>query len=262
MSEPKIVIFDLEIIPDLKQALKYWTQLSQFYGKTLKANVTSILCAGWKLHGQPETHCINAWDYSRWKKDINDDYTVCKEIYNVLKNADAVVTHNGKRFDWKYLQTRLIINGFPPLPRIQHIDTCQLAKSNLYMINNKLGTIGREFVMDDKLDNGGWDLWVRCHNKEQEALDTMELYCLQDVDLLEKVFEIMKPFVKNLPNRNLYRTQKDFDEGNVVCPTCGSKEIKRWGYVYTRLHKKQRIMCKSCNSHACLTLTDKNPRAV
>jgi len=48
----------------------------------------------------------------------------CQEIYKVLSEADAVVTHNGKRFDWKFLQTRLIKHKLKPMSKTPHIDTC------------------------------------------------------------------------------------------------------------------------------------------
>jgi len=129
--KPKIIIFDLETMPNLKEALKVWPQLSQYPGKTLRASITSIICAGWKYHNEKKTHCINAWDFKNWKTNVNDDMEVCKAIREVLEDADAVVTHNGTRFDWKYLQTRLLINGLKPLPKIPHIDTCTIASRNL-----------------------------------------------------------------------------------------------------------------------------------
>lgn len=261
---PKIVVFDLEIMPNLKEALRVWPQLSQFPGKTLKASITSIINAGWKYHGDHETQCINAWDFkSRWKKNKNDDYAVCKAIAEVLKDADAVVTHNGKRFDWKYLQTRLMINKLPPLPTsIKHIDTCSLVKSNLYLFNNRLNTVGKFLVEDEKLDHEGWDLWVKVHEKDPEAMATMEKYCIQDVDLLDKVFTELRPFAKNLPNKNLYRSaQKIIDEGE-VCPTCGSENLVGWGWYHTKTDSFQRFRCKDCNATCRGTQKNKQLRSL
>lgn len=157
-AKPVIVLFDLETLPNLQEALKVWPQLSQYPGKTLRATVSTIICAGWKIYGEKKVHCINAWDFKRWNKDVNDDYDVCKAIYDVLSKADAVVTHNGKRFDWKFLQTRLRKHKLSYLTKIPHIDTKELASRNMYAFNNRLGYLGEQFSKENKMEHEGWDL--------------------------------------------------------------------------------------------------------
>jgi hypothetical protein len=256
-NDPKIILFDLEIIPDLKEALKVWPGLSYYPGLTLKATITSIICAGWKVFGQKKTHCVNAWDFKEWKKDVNNDYQVVKAISDVLEGADAVVTHNGIRFDMKFLQTRLMKHKLPPLPKIHHIDTCKLAKANLYALNNKLNTVGELLVGERKLDHEGWDLWVKVHNRDPKAMAKMEKYCKQDVDLLEKVFKPLRPFAKNIPNYMLSST------GNKpVCPTCGSTRLRNKGYVYNKTTTFNRYRCKDCLSYSRTDTRDRNPRSI
>ena len=245
----------------MKEAIKYWTQLSSFPGKTLKANVSTIICCGWKELHSKQTHCINAWDFkSTWKKDKNDDYKICKAIYEVLKDADAVITQNGKRFDWKFLQTRLMYHKLPPLPPIKHIDTKVLAKSNLYLVSNSLNTLGDFLVEDKKLENGGWELWVKVSNDVASAKKLMERYCKQDVKLLEKVFLRLLPFVKNMPNMNLFRSDKQMREDIEVCPICGSEDFVYNGYRYTNMGAFQKGFCKSCKSPFVFDRNGKKPR--
>jgi DNA-directed RNA polymerase subunit RPC12/RpoP len=227
----------------------------------MRATITSIICAGWKELGKKKVHCINAWDYPNWQENINDDSEVCKAIYDVLKDADAVVTHNGVRFDWKHLQTRLMMNGLPVLPKIAHIDTCLIARKNLLSFNNRLGYLGDWLVGDKKLENGGWQLWVKVTKRVKSACTLMSKYCKQDVALLEKVFEQLRPFIKNLPNRNLSRSAKKIVNGEYVCPTCGSPDLMRNGWRYTQMHKYQRVVCRHCGSCSRLDLKDRNPRA-
>lgn len=262
-TEPKIVIFDLETLPNLSAALNHWPELSNYPGLTLKATVTSIICAGYKIYGQKAVKCINAWDCkTRWAKDVNDDYYICKKIYGVLKDADAVITHNGKRFDWKYLQTRLYINGFKPLPDIPHIDTVQIARKNLLSFNNRLGTLSKWLVGDKKFENGGWKLWVNVYRKKKHAMKTMEKYCKQDVLLLEKVFEKLKPLIKNLPNRNLWLDTDEEGAPIRVCPNCGSEKIYFWGWRHTKTNSYRRLRCESCGSYARLSAYNTKPRSI
>lgn len=261
MAEPKIILFDIETIPDFKEAMKVWCGLSNYYGQTMKATITTVICVGWKEVGSKRTHCVNAWDFPEWEKDINDDKRVCEKIHEILKDADAVVTHNGKRFDWKHLQTRFMVHGLPPLPNIPHIDTCLVARKNLLSFNNKLGYLGEWLVGDNKLENGGWELWVKVSKRVKSAQKLMTKYCKQDVDLLEKVFIKLRPFIKNLPNKNLFRTEKQMEHDELLCPSCGSSDLIRNGWHYTKTGSYQRLMCKSCNSYSRLSAKDDQPRS-
>lgn len=260
MAEPKIIIFDLETLPNLPEILKVFPSLSAYPGRTMKAQITTILCAGWKQYGKKKTHCIKAWDYDLWDEDINNDMMVCHDLREVLKDADAIVTHNGVKFDLKFFNTRLIYHGFDPLPEIAHIDTIQIARKNLLAYSNRLGNLGEFLCEDDKVDTGGWDLWVRCHNKEKKALEHMAKYCKQDVDLLEKLFVKVLPFVKNLPNRNLYRKKAQFEEGIEVCPTCGHDELFAHGWRHTKTKSYRRFYCPQCGSTCRGNLKEKDLR--
>ena len=259
MARPKIILFDIETIPNLQKALEIWCQIGAWPGRTMKATITSLLCVGWKELGAKTTHCKSVWDFESWDdKKVNDDKELCKYIHAIMSEADAVITHNGKRFDWKYLQTRFLYHGLPPLPTTIHVDTCLVARKNLLAFSNKLDYLGKYFVKDKKVDNGGWDLWVKCHNKVKSARKLMVKYCKQDVDLLEKLFMKLRPFVKNLPNQDI-----DYDgELELVCPVCGSGNVKKNGWAYTKTNKYPRIFCKSCHSYSRLDNKGKKPRTV
>jgi DNA polymerase elongation subunit (family B) len=261
MSQPKIILFDIETMPDFKEVIKIWCGLSNFPGRTLKATICSVLCVSWKELDSKRTHCINAWDFDSWDNDINDDYAVCKAIHEVMSEADVVVTHNGKRFDWKFLQTRFLKHDLGLLPKIIHVDTCQLAKSNLLSYSNSLGYLNEWLGGDTKLDNGGWNLWVRVSKRIKSAQKLMTKYCKQDVVVLEELFHKLRPFAKNLPNRNMGRTGKQKDKFPLVCASCGSADLKPWGHYYTKTTKFRRLICLSCNSWNRVDAKEKNPRA-
>ncbi len=256
MEGPKITIFDLETLPNMKEAMKVWPQLSNYPGLTLKATITSIICMGWKRYGEKKTHCINAWDYSaRWKKDVNDDYELVKAARDVLKDSDAVITYNGKRFDWKHLQTRILYHGLEPLHNIHHIDAMQVAKRHLYAFNNRLTTIAQLTTDDDKLDHGeGWDLWVKVSERDPKAMKLMEKYCKQDVVVLEKVYNVLRPLINNIPNHNIYT------HAERVCPNCGSMRIISNGWRTTKTGRYKRYLCQNCGTSSRTDTKDQMPR--
>jgi uncharacterized protein YprB with RNaseH-like and TPR domain len=243
MSKPKIVIFDLETLADYEEVKKVFFQLSNYPGLTMKATHNTIISFGYKILGEKQAHCKNAWDFPKsWKRNVNDDKAICQFAYDILHDADAVITHNGIRFDWKFLQSRLLINKLPVLPKIAHIDTCNVAKSNLFFFNNRLNTLARALTAETKLENGGQDLWTRVAERDTKACKLMSDYCKQDVVTLEAVFEVLKPFIKNLPNRNL------FDGTGESCPTCGSHKLQKRGFILSKAKRTQRFQCQDCGS--------------
>lgn len=241
--EPRIVFWDLETLPNPHEVMKVYPRLSQYPGLTLKASITSIICAGYKWLGETTTHCINVWDTPRGRKNLHDDYDVVKALYDELIQADCIVTHNGTRFDLKFLQTRLLYHGLPPLPKVIHIDTCNVLRTKLMLFNNKLDTAGQFLVNERKLDNGGWDLWVQVLNGSKPARKKMTQYCKQDVKLLEKIFLKLRPLIETIPNYGLFNMSE-----KRKCPRCGSNQIRLYGRRMLKTKVIQRLHCKHCHS--------------
>lgn len=255
MGEPKLVLFDLETLPNMKEVMKIFPNISAYPGLSLKASINSIICFGYKIYGDSKVHCVNAWDFKNWDKDINDDSKVVEAAYEILKDADGIITHNGRRFDWKFLQTRLLYHKMAPLPNIRHIDTCTESKRNLFTFNNRLNTVAQFLTDQEKMENGGWNLWIKVSERDPKSMKLMTEYCRQDVLVLEEVFKRLRPLIKNIPNYNM------FSEGEKrICPSCGSSRIKKHGMRYTNVSAYQRYICKDCWSTCATNMQDKAPR--
>jgi len=243
-KKPKIVFFDLETLANLPKVMKYLAGMSAYPGLTMKATHNSVICFGYKVLGEKNAKCINAWDYpKRWKKDVNDDYEVVKAGYDILKDADAIVGHNSIRFDLKFLNSRLVYHGFPPLPKIAHIDTCRVASSKLFLFNNRLNTVAEFLGCELKMENGGWSLWEKVLVRDKKACATMTKYCKQDVEVLEQVFIKLRPLIKNIPNYNIFNSPNDD-----VCPNCGSNNLKKNGTRVLPSRVTQRYICGDCGT--------------
>lgn len=207
------------------------------------------------LNADGGAQCICAWDFPAWEADVNDDRAVCEALSAVLLGADCVVTHNGKRFDWKFLQTRLRFHGLPPLPALHHVDTCAEAKREMFVFNNRLQTLSRFLTDMEKREHEGWDMWVKVHGRDAAACTEMSLYCKQDVLALEAVFNAMRPLIRGIPNHNLFSPMKE-----KACPHCGSSRIKSEGKRYTKTRAYRRYICADCNAWSHTDLKDEVPR--
>lgn len=244
MKKPKIVTFDLETIWDINE----WANedrafgMSAWEGRTMKADINSILCFGYQIHGK-KAKVISVWDYpTRFKKNLNDDYEVCKNAYDILKDADAIVTHNGKRFDFKFLQTRFKRHGLPTLPRIHHIDTCSVARNAYSLFSNRLKDLAKFLGVSPKISTQGKQLWNRIYQGDKSAQKEMTLYCKQDVKTTTECALAMRDVTPNWPNLNLWNKDSD------GCPTCQSQNLQKNGFIITKRHKRQRYRCMDCGS--------------
>jgi DNA polymerase elongation subunit (family B) len=256
--EPKIVALDLETIPDLIEVMKIFPGLSAYPGLTFKASISSIICFGYRIVGSGEkAKVISAWDFPEWQDNINNDRRILEEAHKILHDADAVITHNGKRFDWKFLQTRFMKHEMQPLPKIPHVDTVNVLKSNLLLFNNRLTTASKFLLDDDKMENGGWELWVDVLNRKAAAQKTMAEYCAKDVDLLYDLYNRLKPFISNIPNYNLYSAAE-----LRCCPSCGSTRIVSNGYRATKTTSYKRYQCSDCGAWSRTDAQDRLPRAI
>lgn len=254
MSEPRLVYFDLEILPNLREALRVWPQLCNFPGRTLKATITSVICFGYSV-GKETPKVISAWDFPEWVSDVNNDRRVCEAAYEILKDADGVITHNGRRFDWKYLQTRLLLNKLPTLPKIPHEDTKSLSSSNLYFFSNSLDYITQLLGLSRKLDHEGWELWEKVWERNPEAMDLMSKYCAQDVVALQDTYAKLRPFSTATPNHNLFSPLRVN-----LCPICGSTRLIRWGYNATKTNRFPRYRCTDCGKTCSTNSKNEMPR--
>jgi uncharacterized protein YprB with RNaseH-like and TPR domain len=172
-----------------------------------------------------------------------DDSRIMIDLWNVLNQADVVISHNGLRFDHKKINTRFILNGLPPTRPFRIIDTLKIVKENFAFSSNKLDNLLIQFGLDRKLKTE-FKLWKDCMNGDSESLKKMSEYNDMDVITLEQAFIKLKPWVKNFPHYALYNNIED----NHICPTCGSKSLLEDGSYTTVANKYKLYRCGSCGS--------------
>ena len=246
---PKIVYLDLETLPNLPEALKLWCELSAFPFRTMKADVTSIICFGYMTSDMKKPKVISAWDFPDvWKKDVNDDYLILKKAVDILYDADVIVTHNGKRFDLPFLNTRIMLmrekykdKNLIPLPPIIHEDTCNIAKKKMFLFSNRLNRLSEVLGSKQKIDTGGWDLWVKVWHKNKTAQRFMAKYCAQDIVATKSNYDKIQILSKDFPHMKLFG-----ETTGAICPRCGSNKLQSRGSYTNKTKRVERFSCKVC----------------
>lgn len=229
----KVLLLDIETAPSLGWVWAKWeTNVIDFKSDWY------VLSYGYKWLGDKEVNVVGLVDFPSYDRDRENDKQLMKSLWKLLDEADVVIAHNGDKFDLPKINTRFLTHGLKPPTPYKTVDTLKIARSNFAFDSNKLDDLGRYLKIGRKLPHTGFHLWMGCMNGDRESWATMKKYNGHDVELLEDVYMIIRPWDKKHPHVNLGQTE--------VCPKCGSANVQRRGYNFTLLSKAQRYQCRDC----------------
>lgn len=172
----------------------------------------------------------------------HDDIRVSKSLWELLNQADIVVSHNGNKFDLKRMNTRFLYHNMLPPTEYKTIDTLKIAREQFSFTSNKLDYINKFLGLQEKTETG-YDLWRRCFYGDEKALHEMQRYNMNDVSILEDLYLYLRPYIKGHPNLNLWSV-----ESISICPNCGSKELIWKGNYYTNTLRYSAFRCTDCGA--------------
>jgi DNA polymerase elongation subunit (family B) len=237
MNSPKIALFDIETAPSL----------GYFWGNLYETSIIDVtkpwymLCFSYKWLGEKEIHTHAICDYPRFKKNKEDDKNLIEELHRVFDRADVLVAHNGDGFDIRKTNARFIIQGLRPPSPYKTIDTLKAARKFFKFESNKLNDLGQYLGVGRKIPHTGFALWRAAMEGDNKAWDKMRAYNKRDVELLELVYNRLRPYMSNHPKLNVYT-------GNPGCPTCQSHRTMRRGVAVSRVRRYRRYQCNDCGS--------------
>jgi DNA polymerase elongation subunit (family B) len=233
LSAPRIAYIDIETAPILANV---WT-LHEANAIWVERD-TYILCFAVMWDGFKSVKTFALPDYKTYQKDKHNDRELVGDLWNVLEAADVIIGHNADSFDLKKIRARFAVHGRKPPSPFKTIDTLKIARRNFKFDSNKLDNLGRYLGCGRKLQHTGAHLWRSCIEGNAKAWGLMTRYCAQDVRLLERVYQQLKPWANGLDLRVFH--------GAHGCPTCLSPKIQRRGVSIARTRRYQRYHCQSC----------------
>ena len=164
-------------------------------------------------------------------------------IYDLLEMSDVVTHYNGMKFDIPTLNQEFVSQGWgPPAPFIQ-IDLLRVVRKQFRLTSNKLDYVAQYLGLGAKTQHKGMALWRECMAGDDKAWEVMERYNKQDVALLEKLYERLRPWIPNHPNFGLFAA-----DGKRHCPNCGGVKLVKRGSYYTAVLRYQRYRCSGCGA--------------
>lgn len=234
-KKSRILVLDIETRP----ALAYiWRMYDENISLEQLVQPSEIISVGAKWYGASNVYY---WDvrYSKGQEiNATDRLRMLRKIHLLWSKADAIVTYNGDKFDLPKLAGEFVRAGLEPPPPVASIDV-RKTTSAMGFTSGKLAHVGPLLGCGDKVDTGGFKLWAEYLDGSAEAREAMKVYNIQDVELLEAVYDKVRPYIKTHPYVGDKAAQ---------CPVCESTRIQHRGVRRTRTFRITRIHCQDCGA--------------
>lgn len=230
----KRLILDLETSPNIGHI---WGLFNQTISLSQLIESTQVICFAAKWHGAKRTEFYS--DYH------NGHDEMVRAAHELVNEADAVIHYNGKSFDMPHLNREFLLAGLTPPSPYQDIDLLRTVRSQFRFTSNKLDHILKQVGLEGKVAHSGHSLWIRCMAGDSKAWAQMRRYNKGDVLRTEQLYDRLLPWIKGHPHVGLYA---DTEETVHCCQNCGSGDLIKQGFAYTKLAKFQQWSCRGCGS--------------
>jgi len=241
----KILLIDIETAP---HRVYSWGLYNQDIGVHKIEEPGYTMCVAWKWLGSKHV------GFKSMHRNGND---MISTVHALLNEADAVVHYNGTKFDIPTLNREFVeLRMLPPKP-FKQVDLLPTVRKKFKFASNKLDYVCRRLGLGGKFGHKGMELWKGCMEGDEASWIEMEKYNRQDVEILEKLYNAILPWIANHPNHALYNGAVDH-----TCPSCGSHNLQKRGFAYTLTGKYQQYACNDCGSwsRGRFTLVDVDQR--
>lgn len=161
-----------------------------------------------------------------------------------MSEADCLVGYNENRFDIPMMNAEFIKLGLtPPSPSVS-VDLYTTVRRRFAFPSYKLEYVVRALGVGEKAKNSGQELWDRCEKGEKKAWKEMQTYNEQDTRLLEPLYNLLRPWIRNHPHYVLYNQNTK----GPCCDVCGSSRLRSDGTRPSSLGLYRRYRCKDCGT--------------
>jgi predicted RNA-binding Zn-ribbon protein involved in translation (DUF1610 family) len=168
------------------------------------------------------------------------------KMWDLLDEADIVVTYNGVSFDTPRLNGEfLLARSGPPSP-YKNIDLYRTVKSKFDFPSSSLNYISNRLEIGSKVDTGGFQLWLDCMLGDPAAWARMKKYNINDVKMTEVLYDELRPWINAHPIVNVAE-----DVTELQCPRCGSTDLVETEKSYRAvMFEYPQFQCQNCGGYA------------
>lgn len=238
MSQPKILVFDIETAP---MELYGWGLFNQNFSLNQIKKDWHFLAWAAKWYGDPASKTM--YMDNRRAKNVADDKKLVKGLWKLLDKADIVITQNGEKFDIRKFNARAVEHGLPPVSPFRSTDTLKESRRSFAFTSHKLEfmteKINKKYKKLKHKEYPGFDLWEAVLRGDKRAWKVMKTYCIHDVLATEELYDHIQSWIRTQNMANY------FDDAKMRCRSCGSTKLWKKGPVYTDVGKYQGYQCRN-----------------
>lgn len=179
----KILLLDIETTP---LQVYTWGLWDQNIGINQIIKSTEMMCFGAKWLGQKSVTF----------KSVHHDgkKTMLEELHKLMDEADVLVGWNSAAFDHKHINREFLENKMTPPSPTKDLDLMSITKANFQFPSNKLDYVAQKLGVGSKVKHSGFELWIKCMDGDDKAWQEMKRYQIQDVQLLDSLYDILLPW--------------------------------------------------------------------
>src|ERR1700747_3804538 len=226
----RILTWDIENSPMLAYT---WGMLDVSIGTEMVVKPMETMCFAAQWYGDKQTLFYSTFHDGRTN--------MIQAAHDLLNEADGVVSWNGIKHDSPHLHREFLQAGMMPPAPYQDIDLLTTSRKRFKFESNKLDYVAQRLGIGKKVEHEGFPLWIKCMEGDEQAWARMRKYNIQDVKLTSLIYDQFRPWIKTHPS---YAAQ----QGEDVCPKCGSKHFTAQGTRMTATGSYPRFQCQDCGS--------------
>ena len=207
-TDAKILTLDIERLPGTAYV---WEPKTRYIPARNFKEWPRMLCFAARWYGDRSYIFEAEWAGGRDR--------MIKKAYDLLDEADVVVTFNGNRFDIPHMKSDFLEAGYAPYTPFKSVDLYREVKQfgfeskSLDSVTRRLGRPGKVLAYDMDM------AWASIAG-DTEAQATLQEYNEGDVELTEWLHDRLMGWMPNAPFKGV-------NGKTICCNQCGSSELTR-----------------------------------
>lgn len=250
--KPRILSLDIERAPSLGT---FWDQGKQYVSADQMLEESYVLTwqAKWQ-HG--------SWHHGNLNAEGHDK--IIRRIHALIGKADIVVGWYTDGFDLKVLNKEYLLLGLTPPAPYKSVDLWKTAHNTFKFLSNSLDHVAKTMGCPFRKLPHDKEMWLRCmgilkDRPIERAFRDMLRYNKRDVELVDWILPQFLPYIKGLPNMNLYIPDS---RGKRICPKCLSTRLRKHDSRPVNNTVRDRYVCIACGGWSYWMPSNKIMRSI
>lgn len=157
----------------------------------LEASYGRLLCCCFKFFDEPNVRSVVV-------PHLRDEPRALREISSIMREANVLVSWNGKRFDVPFLNAMCLARRRDPMPVGLHLDLLPHHRHYFRTRGHRLDGVQKDLATPSAKHDVPASDWKLALDGNAAALRRIVKHCEHDVRITQEVCMRMAPYIKNI----------------------------------------------------------------